>query len=452
MPKPRTIGMRIDIETRSRTPIKYGSYVYTEDPEFAVLIIGYSLLRRYPGGAVKMGRPRALDLTSIDETKRFADLLVDERFQKHAYNANFERIALSRWLGLPNGTYLDPVNWHCSAIRANVNGVFGTLDEVARALRSPIRKDAEGKRLIRLFSIPDKKSGQFHEPVACWCEADHRADFTKFEDYCGQDVVTEAMVARLLHDVPPEIQAQYEMDQRINDRGVGHNKRLALAAVTQVEAERDRLMGELKRLTGLDNPNSGKQMMEWLAEQGYPMESLDKAHRTEALDDPFIPEDVAEVLTLKGAASLSSVSKHKAALASRCADGRVRGSLAFYGAHTGREAGRGMQPQNLPRYEAPRADRLRLVSGNAGADAPTIAKGTVRASLVPRRGFVFVTADYNAIEAPVLGMAGRREVGRGRVHHRRRRDLRGHRRAHVRSGQGATDAQPQSLRQVRALR
>lgn len=403
--KPRLIGLRIDIETRSRVPVKHGSYVYSECPDFRVLIVSYMPLREVDG-VVRMGRVRRLDLPMFDdpdgvwhhkpEVDRFREIIQDPGFQKHAFNANFERVALSRWLGMPTGTYIDPENWRCTAVQANVNGVFGTLDEVARALRSPIAKDPEGKRLIRLFSIP-QKDGRFVEPT------DAPQDFARFEPYCDRDVLAEAGVAALLPPVPDDVQAQYEMDQRINDRGFGHNKRLAQQAVTQVKTEADRLMGELRSLTGVDNPNSGQQMKAWLDEQGYPMASLDKLHREEALADPFIPEHVAEALALKGAASLSSVAKHKAALDTRCADGRIRGSLRFYGAHTGREAGRGIQPQNLPRYEAPRADRLRLVSGNAGQDAPTIAKGTVRASIVPARGNVLVTADYNAIEARCLG-------------------------------------------------
>jgi DNA polymerase len=402
MRKPRTIGIRIDIETCSSVPIKNGVYCYTESPDFRVLIIAYAPIRLYPGGAKRLGRVRRLDLADYEAVSQFRKALVNPGFQKHAFNANFERIALSKWYGLPSGTYFDPANWHCSAIKANVNGVFGTLDEVGRALRSPIKKDAEGKRLIKLFSMPDRKTGKFHEPSACWCGVDHWDDFIRFGTYCEQDVVTEASVAYLLPDTPDMVQREYEMDQRINDRGVRHFKGLSARAVTQVEVERDRLMSELRRLTGIQNPNSVQQFRAWLSEQDYAMDSLDKVHRAEALADPSIPPHVAEALVLKGAASLSSVTKHKAALNTRCSDGRIRGSLQFYGAHTGREAGRGIQPQNLPRYEAPAVDRARLLRGLAGQDAPTIAKGTVRSSLVPARDHLFVTVDYNAIEARVL--------------------------------------------------
>jgi DNA polymerase len=416
-PARKFIGLRIDIETRSATEIKFGSYRYAEDPEFAVLIISYCPIYRYAGGATKLGKVRRADVW--DRTSDFARVIQDPRFQKHAFNANFERIALSKWLGMANGTYLDPANWHCTAVRANVNGVFGSLDEVGRHLRAAVRKDTEGKRLIRLFSKPDKKTGRFHDlrhrtesgfvVPGCWCGADHRADFEKFEVYCDRDVVAEAMVAGSLPDIPPHVQHEYEFDQRINDRGVRHFKTLALRAVEQVEIERDRLMTELKTLTGIDNPNSIPQFKAWLDEQDYYMSSLDKAHRAEALDDPLIPPHVARALEMKGAASLSSVTKHKAALNSRCADGRIRGMLGFYGAHTGREAGRVMQPQNLPRYEAPPIDRKRMLMGKAGPDAPTIAKGVIRASLVPARDHVFVVVDENAIEARVLaGLAGER--------------------------------------------
>jgi DNA polymerase len=411
----KLVGIRIDVESRSAADLsKRGVYVYAEDPDFDLLVVRYAPIREYPGGARKLGQIQALNMHRPNPD--FAKILTDPTYEKHAYNAAFERITLSRWLSMPLGTYIDPENWHCSAVRANVNGVFGTLDEVAKALRSPASKDAEGKRLIKMFSVSmsvrdqkaaDKTCGcqRFHDPIK------HPEDFQKYGDYCSQDVVTEAMVAALLPDIPEEVQREYEADQRINDRGFRHFKGLSVAAVQQVEKERDRLMGELKQLTGVANPNSGPQMKNWLEEQDYPMTSLDKEHRELALSDPFIPDDVAQALTLKGEASLSSVSKHTAALNTRCADGRIRGSLQFYGAHTGREAGRGIQPQNLPRYEASGADRTRLVRGLAGSDAPLIAKGTVRSSIVPAPGHVFVVMDYNAIEARCLGwLAGEQWV------------------------------------------
>lgn len=396
-------GIRIDIETKSGTDIKLGVYKYTEDPEFEVLLIAYTPLRTFPGGATRMGAPRLLDLYDQDDVDQFAKIITNEGFQKHAANVQFERVCLSRWLGMGDGQYLDPLNWHCTLVKANVNGVFGTLDDVARAVRSPIAKDPEGKRLIRLFSIPDRKTKTFHQQRQCWCGLDHTADFAAYGQYCQQDVMTEAVVAKAFPDVPPETQAEFEADQRINDRGVRHYRKLSEQAVASVALEQGRLMAELKQLTGLANPNSVQQMRGWLEAQDYPMQSLNKLSREEALADPLVPDEVAEALTLKGAASMTSVTKHKAMLATRCNDGRIRGSLRFYGAHTGREAGRGFQPQNLPRYEAPKSDRILMVSGNAGRSAPEIAKGTVRAAIVPARGHVFVVPDYNAIEARCLG-------------------------------------------------
>lgn len=397
-------GLRIDIESKSGTDIKAGSYRYSEDPDFEALIICYAPLRKFPGGAVKMGQVRELDQYNQSQVDRFADIIQDPQYSKYAFNANFERVSLSRWLGMDTGEYLDPVNWRCSSVQSRVYGVGGTLDEVAKTLRAPVTKDPEGRRLIRLFSRPDAGTGLFHETDdTCWCSGDHREDFVKFVDYCKTDVLTEAAVAHLLPEIPDDLQREYEMDQRINDRGFLHDEALSKAAVEQVEVEKDRLMGVLKTLTGIDNPNSIIQMRGWLEKQGYPMTSLNKESREEAQNDPLAPDEVVEVLELKGAASLSSVTKHKAALTTRSMDGRIRGSLEFYKAHTGRFGGRGIQPQNLPRYEASEADRLRLVSGNAGHDAPEIAKGTVRSSIVPAPGRVFVVCDYSAIEGRVLG-------------------------------------------------
>jgi DNA polymerase len=404
MSKPTTVGIRLDYETKSATDIKTGAYKYTEDPEFGLLIAAYSPIREFVGGARSLGTPRKLDLTDPDAVSRFQKLLLNPHFEKHAFNANFERIVSSRWLGMPTGKYIDPRGWYCTAVRANVAGVFGTLDEVAKALRTTSVKDTEGKALIKFFSVPIPARAKrtcdcdvFHDPV------EHPEEFARYESYCKQDVVTEADVARALPPIPDEQQAEYEMDQRINDRGFRHFKALSEAAVAAVEIEKTRVMGKLKDMTGLDNPNSGKQFNEWLVEQNYPMVSLDKARREQALFDPFIPPLVKKALILKGMASLTSVTKHKAALNTRSEDGRIRGSLRFNGAHTGREAGRGIQPQNLPTLEVSKADMRRLLTGKAGKDAPTLAKGTVRASIVPKRGHLFVTLDYNAIEARCLG-------------------------------------------------
>lgn len=412
----KTVGIRIDIETKSGTDISCGAYAYSEDPDFEVLTVSYSAIRRYPGGAHRQGPVKRVDLRDTTSVSAFASLLRDERFQKHAFNANFERVCLSRWLGMGTGDYLDPINWWCSAVKANVNGVFGSLDEVARALKSPVKKDPKGKALIKFFSSPMSARDQKRADASCGCARfhdpkTHPVEFEEFRDYCDTDVKTEAMVAALVPDIPADVQNQYELDQRINDRGFRHFKGLSTRAVEQVEVEKDRLMGELAAMTGLDNPNSVQQFSGWLNSQKYPMRSLNKESREEALNDEAIPPHVAEALTLKGAASLSSVAKHKAALRTRSGDGRIRGSLLFYGAHTGREAGRGIQPQNLPRYEAPSSDRARLLRGVAGRDAPEIAKGSVRASIVPARGCVFAVADYNAIEARVLGwLAGEQWV------------------------------------------
>ncbi len=410
------VGVRIDIETRSSEDIKSGSYRYSESPDFKVLVLAYSLIRRYAGGAERLAPVKLLDLTDQRKCSAFVRTLENPSFQKHAYNANFERVSLSRWAGLPTGKYLDPENWRCSAVRANVSGIFGGLDEAAKELRTPVSKDPKGKQLIRMFSIPMSSATQKRALASCGCSvfhapAAHLDDFADFERYCATDVVTEALVASCLPDIPDDVQAQYEADQRINDRGIRHFSGLSKQAVYQVEAEKVRLMSELGQLTGLPNPNSVQQFRGWLDQEGYPMLSTDKEHREEALKDPLVPSHVAKALILKGSASLSSVAKHNAALRTRSGDGRIRGSLRFYGAHTGREAGQGIQVQNLPRYEASAADRATLLRGKAGADAPRIAKGTVRSSLVPAKGNLLMACDYNAIEGRTLGwLAGEKWV------------------------------------------
>ena len=223
-PRRTCIGARIDIETKSATPIDAGSYRYAEDLHFEALVISYSPIWRYPGGTERLGAIRTLDQRNAQQVATFQRILTEPRFQKHAFNANFERVALSRWLNMPTGFYLDPENWRCSAVLANVHGVFGTLDEVARAVRSPIQKDPEGRRLIKLFSVPEtrKRTGvpdnnPFHSPGPgdCWCGQNHVADFGKFRAYCENDVRTEALVAASFPGMPPELQAEYDT-RRVN--------------------------------------------------------------------------------------------------------------------------------------------------------------------------------------------------------------------------------------------
>jgi DNA polymerase bacteriophage-type len=405
MPKPKLVGIRLDIETRSSVDVKHGSYVYAEDADFQVLTTSYSPLRRFTGGAVAMGAARTL---RAPEKSRFEDLLLDPGIAKYAYNANFERICLSREIGMGDGEYIDPLNWHCTAVQANVYGVYGRLGEVAKAVRSPVEKDARGKWLINFFSKPIPARSLKKVAAECGCLGyhdphRHPKEMAEFEAYCNQDVMAEAGVASQFPETPDDVQAQYEADQRINDRGFRHHKRMSVMAVRQVEQEKDRVKADLEALAGIENANSGPQLNKWLEDQGYPMPSLDKDHREAALFDPLCPDIVKEALALKGRMSLSSVQKHQAALNTRCRDGRIRGSLQFHGAHTGREAGRGIQPQNMPTYEAPLADAKRLLMGTAGRDAPQIAKGTVRGAIIPAREHVFIPFDYNAIEARVLG-------------------------------------------------
>lgn len=415
MSEAKPVGLRIDIETKSGTDISAGTYPYVEDPDFEVLIIGFSPIMEVDGERV-LGKVEVLDLDDVHAVTRFQSMLENPRLEKHAFHSQFERVALSRWMGMSVGEYLDPESWYCSMILAASYGVQGSLDEVAKVLRVPVSKDRRGKALIRLFSVPDKKLAdkygadsplRFHvfgvDADDCHCGKSHREESQEFIDYCVMDVKVEAHIANAFPLIEKSIQKEFVDDQRINDRGIAHDTELSIAAVAAVEAEKGRLMGKLRKLTGVENPNSVQQIRAWLDTQGYTMSSLAKEAREEALADMECPKKVKKMLRFKAAASLSSVAKHQAALKSRSQDGRLRGSLRFYGAHTGREAGRGIQPQNLPRDCAKPEDIALLREGKAGKRAPEIAKGAIRASLVPSAGHKLVVIDYNAIEARVLG-------------------------------------------------
>lgn len=393
--------LSIDIETRSSADLpSVGAYKYASAPDFRVLLFGYSW----------DGEPaRVLDLTREELPLELYDALEDPNVVKHAFNAGFERVCLSRMLELPEGTYLDPAQWRCTMVQAAYWGAGGSLKQVGSFLGVDLRKDAAGTRLINKFS---KAAGK---PVAFEGE-----DWERFKAYCARDVDCEAEIAETLPGpIPDREQELYVLDQMINDRGVGVDARLAAAACAMSEADAAGARERLADLTGLANPNSPAQLLSWLKGQGCPIDSCGReALEAEAAREGCDPL-AREAIGLRLASAKSSVKKYAVARDAAGSDGRLRGCFQFYGAATGRWAGRLMQLQNLPRGDL-RGEELDLAralvrEGDSEAvrmlygGVQDVLKSLVRTALVPREGRVFAVSDFSAIEARVLAwLAGER--------------------------------------------
>lgn len=389
----------IDIESYSDIDInKAGVYRYVDSPEFKVLLFAYAI----DGGEVQL-----IDLTRGERIpKEIIDALSDPSITKWAYNASFERVALSAFLGMPTGTYLDPEGWKCSMVWAATLGLPMGLAKVGEVLDLDKKKMSEGRDLIRKFCIPNKKTGERLMPE----EAPE--DWETFRRYNIRDVETEMGIQRRISAFPcsEELWQEYWIDQRINDRGVEVDLTLAKRAVEMSGVLSKDLKERMRDLTGLENPNSTAQLDLWLRERGVDMESLGKkdvAAVIDATDDPRIKE----VLQLRLQSAKSSVKKYETMLRATCTDGRARGMFQFYGAmRTGRFAGRLLQLQNLPQNHIDNIALVRELARRGELESlemmfesvPDILSQLIRTAFVAREGSRFIVADFSAIEARVI--------------------------------------------------
>lgn len=388
--------MSIDIETYSDIDInKAGVYRYVDTDAFKILLFAYSV----DGGPVQL-----IDLTRGDSIpKEIVKALSDKSITKWAYNANFERVALSRFLGMPTGQYLDPEGWKCSMVWAATLGLPMGLAKVGEVLALDKQKMSEGRGLIYKFCKPDKKTGQRVMPE------EFPEDWETFRRYNIRDVETEMGIQKMISPFPcsDELWQEYWTDQRINDRGVEVDLTLARNAVAMDAEISKKLMEKMRSLTGIDNPRSTSQLDMWLREHGCDMVSLGKkdvAQVIEETDDPLI----RKVLSLRLLISKSSVKKYTKMLDATCSDGRARGMFQFYGAmRTGRFAGRLLQLQNLPQNHIENIGLVRELARRGDLDAlsmmfdsvPDILSQLIRTAFVAREGSRFIVADFSAIEA-----------------------------------------------------
>ena len=393
----------IDIETYSDQPLpKTGVYRYVESPLFEILLFSYSV----DGGPVKV-----VDLACGESIPQdILAALEDESVIKWAFNASFERICLSRYLGYPTGNYIDPCSWRCSMIWAATMGLPLSLEGVGTVLGLEKQKLTEGKDLIKYFCqpcAPTKTNGQRTRNLPA-----HAPDkWLNFKKYNVRDVEVEMAIQDRLANYPvlESVWDEYHHDQEINDRGVALDMELVKQAIALDARSRSELTTAMKELTALENPNSVQQMKLWLADNGLETDTLGKKAVAEMLKTAS-PE-MRRVLTLRQQLAKSSVKKYQAMETAVCADGRARGMFQFYGANrTGRWAGRIIQMQNLPQNHLTNlADARGLVrDGDFDAvefffdDVPDTLSQLIRTAFVPREGAKLIVADFSAIEARVI--------------------------------------------------
>ena len=400
-------SLSIDLETRSSVDIgKSGVYRYTEAEDFAILLFGYSV----DGGAVQV-----IDLTSGEQIpQEILNALTDDNIIKWAFNANFERVCLSRYLSdlgmtldpfhdnhplsMVCARFLSPRSWRCTMVWSAYMGLPLSLAAVGRVLGLEEQKMTEGKALIRYFSTPP-----FHKPTG--------EKWELFKSYNSRDVEVEMAIQQRLskYPVPPSVWEEYVLDQEINDRGIRLDMPLVENAVQIDALTKEKLTGRLKALTGLENPNSVAQMKAWLKERGVETESLDKKSVVALLVN--VPALLKEVLELRQQLAKSSVKKYQAMQNTVCADSRARGMFQFYGANrTGRFSGRHIQLQNLPQNHLADLEYARSLVRQGDYEAlellynsvPDVLSQLIRTAFIPKEGRKFIVADFSAIEARVL--------------------------------------------------
>ena len=399
----KTISM--DVETYSSEDLrKCGVYRYCEAPDFEILLFAYSV----DGGEVQL-----VDLTSGEKLpEELIKALTDDNVIKWAWNANFERVCLSRYLrdlGVIAG-YLNSESWRCDMVWAATLGLPFSLEGAGAVLGLDKQKLTEGKELIRYFCkpcSPTQANGGRTRNLPCHAPA----KWEMFKRYNIRDVETEMGIQQRLSKFPvlDFVWEEYHLDQEINDRGVRIDMELVRQAIAIDERSRNELITTMKEFTRLENPNSVQQMKEWLAENGLMTDSLDKKAVTELMKNA--PPELIKVLTLRQQLAKSSVKKYQAMQNAVCADDRARGLFQFYGANrTGRFSSKIIQLQNLARNSMTDLNEARALvrTGDYESvsmlyeDVPDTLSQLVRTAFIPPEGKLFYVADFSAIEARVI--------------------------------------------------
>jgi DNA polymerase len=392
--------LAIDIETYSSIDLRTsGVFAYTEANDFEILLFAY---------AFDDEEVQIIDLAQGEELpNEIIEALTDPSIIKTAFNAQFERTCLSKHLNIE----MLPEQWRCSQVHSLTLGLPISLAGVAKCLKLETQKMDEGKALIRYFSIPckpTKANGSRtrnlpHHDLIKW---------ETFKEYCKRDVEVEREIRKKLENFPMEYKELklWFIDQEINGYGVKIDKEIVENAIKCDEAYQEKLYEEAVKLTGLDNPNSPLQLRKWLEDEtGLEVDSLTKDLVSDLLSKD-ISSKAKRVLELRQDMSKTSVKKYEAMKRSMCEDERIRGLLQYYGASTGRWAGRLVQVQNLPRNNMNDLDLARnlLLEGNFDAlellfdSVPDVLSQLIRTAFIPSNNHRFIVSDFSAIEARVI--------------------------------------------------
>ena len=416
----------IDIETYSGNDLgKCGVYKYVQHPNFDILLFGYAV----DGGAV-----RVADLASGETLpEEVLAALSDESVTKWAFNSNFERVCLSEWLrrnhseyfssyNVPGDTvsdYLNPRGWKCSMVWSAYMGLPLSLAGAGAVLGLEEQKLKEGKDLIRYFCVPCKATKANGGRTRNLPEHD-REKWERFKSYNQRDVEVEMSIQEKLRNfpVPDFVWEEFWLDQEINDRGILLDIDMVENAILLDGISKDKLSDSMKKITGLENPNSVAQMKQWLSSRGVETETLGKKDAARMIADRDMDEEVAEALKLRLQLAKSSVKKYQAMRNAVCRDSRARGMFQFYGANrSGRWAGRIIQLQNLPQNHMEDLEQARGLVKNGNYEAlsmlydsvPNVLSELIRTAFVAGDENKFCVLDFSAIEARVLSwLAGER--------------------------------------------
>lgn len=391
--------LSIDIETYSDIDLsKSGVYAYTASLNFKILLFAYSFDDE-PVQVIDLENSETLPIKVLNA-------LTDTNVTKTAFNAQFERTCLSRYLNLN----LSPVSWSCTAVLAASLGLPLSLDGVAKVLGLSEQKMKEGKDLIRYFCMPCKPTQT--NGYRTVNKPSHAVDkWEAFTEYCKRDVEVEKAIRNKLlkYDLITNEQRLYYLDQEINDRGILVDMPLVMNAIECDLLHKEDSFTEAQTLTGLENPNSVAQLKQWLIDNGIEVDSLSK----KAVSDLAKQTDgeVERLLNLRLKMAKTSVKKYEAIERAICPDRRVRGLLQFYGANrTGRWAGRLVQVQNLPQNhlnDLTLARNLVREGEYSTLDClfestPHVLSELIRTAFIPKENHIFYVADFSAIEARVI--------------------------------------------------
>lgn len=395
--------LSIDIETFSSVDLaKSGVYRYAESDDFEILLFAY---------AVDYGEVEVVDIAMGEKIPaEIINALTDETIKKYAFNAQFERICLSRFLGYSTGVYLNPDSWFCTMVWSATLGLPLSLEKVGEVLGIEKQKLTVGKELIRYFCKPCEPTATNHYRTRNL--PSHAPDkWESFKAYNKRDVEAEMNIQQRMVAFPvlESEWENYHLDQRINDYGIALDMDFVDHAILCDEVNTGKAEEKAKEVTGIANPNSPAQLKAWLVEQGQVVESLSKAEVQRLLQDAT--GNVEEILRLRQELAKSSVKKYIAMRNVAGRDDRARGLIQFYGANrTGRYSGRLIQVQNLPqnhladlegaRDAVKREDHV-CVECNYG-NMSNVLSELIRTAFVPKQGCRFIVADFSAIEARVI--------------------------------------------------